>query len=117
MGLEEARVREQVATALEEAIEDGRLSPGAPGFRRSQARVANAALCEPSDGSDGQTRFQLVHAERLERWLARGHTSGSSERRAITERVAAAVTGDLPSIDSEVASDALAPARWLLARA
>ncbi len=30
IGLTEARVREQIATALEETIEDGRLSVGAP---------------------------------------------------------------------------------------
>jgi hypothetical protein len=39
MGLEEARVREQVAIALEEATEDGRLAPGSPGFRRRQAHT------------------------------------------------------------------------------
>jgi hypothetical protein len=38
MGLEEACVREQVATALEEAVEDGRLAPGARGFSPPPAR-------------------------------------------------------------------------------
>jgi hypothetical protein len=33
MGFDEARVREQVATALEHAIEDGHLNPGVRGFR------------------------------------------------------------------------------------
>jgi hypothetical protein len=32
MGFDEARVRDQVATALEQAIEDGRLTPSARGF-------------------------------------------------------------------------------------
>ena len=57
MGFEEARVREQVASALEEAIEDGRLSPGSAGFRRRQAEVADAALREPWDGGDGRSRL------------------------------------------------------------
>jgi len=35
MGFEEARVREQVATALEEAIESGSLAPGASGVREA----------------------------------------------------------------------------------
>ena len=78
MGLDEARVREQVAIALEEAAEDGRLSPGAPGFRRRQARVADAALAEPWEGRDGCSRLQAVHAERFERWVVRGHARGSS---------------------------------------
>jgi hypothetical protein len=50
MGMEEARVREQVATALEEAIEVGDLTPGACGFRRRQAEVVEAALHQPWDG-------------------------------------------------------------------
>lgn len=117
MGCEEACAREHVETALEEAIEDGRLAPGAPGFRRRQAQVANAALREPSDGSDGLTRLQVVHAERLESWLQRGHTRGSAERRAIIEPVAAAVAADPPPIEPAVASAALAPTLWLLDRA
>lgn len=117
MGLEEARVREQVATALEEAIEDGRLSPGARGFRRRQAQVASAALREPWDGGDGRSRLEAVHAERFEGWLQHGHTRGSPERRAIIERVAAEVAADPSPIESALASAALAPTLWLLGRA
>jgi hypothetical protein len=117
MGLEEARVREQVATVLEEAIEDGRLSPDSAGFRRRQAEVARAALHEPWDGGDGFSRLDAVRAERLERWLVRGHTRGSDERRAIIARVADVIAADAPSVDPEAARAALAPALWLLERA
>jgi len=116
MGREEARVREQVATVLEQAIEDGRLVLGATGFRRRQAQVANTALREPSDEGDRLTRLQAVHAERLDGWLVRGSTRGGPERRAIIEPLAAAVVGDPPPIEPEVASGALAPALWLLGR-
>lgn len=113
MGFEEARVREQVATALEEAIEDGRLLPGEPGFRRRQAEVANAALREPWDGGNGNSRLDTVHTERLERWLLRG----SAERRAIVKRVATTIAAEPPSIAPDTARAALAPALWLLERA
>ncbi|MGH2945185.1 MAG: hypothetical protein ACRDPC_02765 [Solirubrobacteraceae bacterium] len=117
MGLEEARVREQVATALERAIEAARLTPGEPGFRRRQAEVAEAALREPWDGDDGRSPLEVVRAERLERWLERGHTRGSGERRAIVDRVAALVAAEPPEIDPDGARAALAPALWLLERA
>lgn len=117
MGLEEARVREQVAVALEQAIEDGRLSPGARGFRRRRAEVVEGALSEPSDGGDGQTRLQAVHAERLGRWRERGHTRGSPERRAIVEGAAPIIAAAAPAIEPELARTALAPALWLLDRA
>jgi hypothetical protein len=64
MGFEEARVREQVATALEEAIESGNLAPGSRGFARRQAEVAKAALREPWDGEDGRSRLRAVHLRR-----------------------------------------------------
>jgi hypothetical protein len=117
MGFEEARVREQVATVLEEAIEDGRLSPGSAGFRRRQAEAARAALHEPWDGGDDFSRLDAVRAERLERWLVRGHTRGSDERRAIIARVADVIAADAPSVEPEAARAALAPALWLLERA
>lgn len=77
MGLQEASVREQVSSALEEAIEDGRLTVGTRGFRRRQARLADAALGEPRPQNDGRTGLQVVRAERLERWLDRGRARRS----------------------------------------
>jgi hypothetical protein len=113
MGLEEARVREQVAIALEE----GRLAPGGPRFRRRQAQVVNAALLEPWDGGDGRSRLDAVHAERLERWIKHRHTRGSAERRAIIAPVLALVAADAIPVDGEAARSTLAPVLWLLERA
>lgn len=117
MGLEEARVREQVATALEVAIEDGRLEPGTPGFQRRQAEVANAVLQEPDDDSSARSRLEAVHAERLGRWVEHGHVRGSAERRAIVEPVVAAISAPPPVLDPDAAQRSVAPALWLLERA
>jgi hypothetical protein len=117
MGLEEARVREQVATALEEAIEAGVLTPGVRGFRRRQAEVAGAALRESWEGDDGRSRLEAVRDERLERWLQRGLGSDRDARRAIVDRVAAIVPGEPPAIDTDAARSALEPTLWLLDQA
>lgn len=117
MGLEEALVREQVASALEQAIEDGRIPPGTPGFRRRQAEVTGAALHEPSDTDTAVSRLQAVRSERIEHWVRRGNTRGSAERGAIIEPVAALVANKPASVDPESAATALAPATWLLEQA
>jgi hypothetical protein len=117
MGFEEARARDEVATALEEAIEDGRLTPGSTDFRRRHAEIANAALLGPWSGGAGFSRFDAIRAERFKRWLDRGHTLGSTERRAILEPVANIVAADPRPVEHEPASAALAPALWLLERA
>jgi hypothetical protein len=117
MGLEEARVREQVATALEQAIEAGELTPGARGFRRRQAEVADAALREPWDGDDGRSRLEAVRGERLERWLQRGPGRDGDARRAIVDRVAAIVSDKPPAMDPGAARSALEPTLWLLEQA
>ena len=114
MGFVEAPAREQVVTALEEAIEAGMLSPGTPGFRRRQAQVANRTLQEPLAGGDGCSRLEAVHAERLEQWLERGHTRGSAERRAILEPIAQLVANPPHALAPDAARGALAPALWLL---
>jgi len=117
MGFEEARARELVATALEEAIEDGRLTLGASAFKRRQAQLVGVALRERADAGDALTVLELVHRERLERWLQRGHTRGSAERRSALEPIAAIVAAAPPCIEPTAARAAVAPARWLLERA
>jgi hypothetical protein len=117
MGVEEARAWDEVATVLEEAIEDGRLTPGSRGFRRRQAEVANAALHAPWNGGADFSRFDAVRAERFKRWLERGHMLGSVERQGIVEQVANVVAADPRPVEREAASAALAPTLWLLERA
>ena len=117
MGCEEERARNEVATALEEAIEDGRLAPDSAGFRRRQREVADAALLGPWSGGAGFSRFDAVRAERFKCWLERGHALGSVERRVILERVAGVVAADPRPVEREAASVAVAPALWLLERA
>jgi hypothetical protein len=114
MGFEEARVREQIATALEEAIECGDLTPGGRGFARRQAEVAKAALREPWDGEDGRSRLRAVEDERLEGWLQRGPGGRADARRAILDGIAAMVSGESPAVDPDAAHSALEPALWLL---
>ncbi len=114
MGLVEACAREQIATALERAVENGLLPPGAPGFRRRQTEVVNRALLEPLHGGDARSRLEAVHAERLEHWLERGNTRGSAERRVIIEPIAPLIATAPPPIDPDAASAALGPALWLL---
>lgn len=106
-----------MATSLEQAIEDGRLSPGTPGFRRRQAEIAEAALHEPSDTDPAASRLQAVRAERIERWVRRGNTRGSAERGPIIAPVAALVATEQASVDFDSASTALAPAMWLMEQA
>jgi len=116
MGPVEAGVREQVSIALEEAIEDGRLTLGAAGFRRRQAQVADAALREPCDWVDVMTRLEAVQAERLERWLDPRSRRGP-ERCVIVGSVAAMIGAGARRIDPESARAAVGPALWLLDRA
>lgn len=117
MGLEEAHARDEAALALEEALEDGRLAPGERGFERHQAELARAALRDSNGAGTEVTRLEAVRAERLERWLARGFTRGSAERRAIVGRVAAAVRSQPAPIGRRGAEEAVAPALWLLGKA
>jgi hypothetical protein len=117
MGFDEARVRDQVATALEQAIEDGRLTPSARGFRRAQAQVANAALMEPCEDDKRRTQLDAVHAERVERWARHGTARGSDERDAILEPVLPLLVSPLEPVSGDAPRAVLDPALWLLERA
>jgi hypothetical protein len=117
MGYDEARVRDRVATALEQAIEDGRLTLGARGFRRAQARVADAALMEPWDDDAQRARLEAVHAERLERWARHGGTRGGGERDAILEPVLPLLATAPAAVCGNSARVALDPVLWLVDRA
>ena len=114
MGFAEACARNQVATALEQAIETRVLSPGARDFGRRQMEIANDALRRPLDGGDGISRIAAIQAERLEHYLTRGSTRGGDERRAILEPIAGMIAAEPPAVDPNAAREAAAPALWLL---
>jgi hypothetical protein len=117
MGFDEARVRDQVATALEQAIEDGRLMPSARGFRRAQAQVANAALMEPCEDDKRRTQLDAVHAERVERWARHGNARGGDGRDALLEPVLPLLVSPLEPVSGDAPRAVLDPALWLLERA
>ena len=102
MGLVEAEAREDVAYALEIALEAGTIAPGTAGFKRRQAEVV-ADVLTPD-------RLESIHAERLEGWR---DDRRSPTRTAIIDRVADTLTR--PPVAADV-SQAVVVARWLLDR-
>lgn len=115
MELEEASIREDVITALERAIEDGRLIPGERLFRRRQVDIVSAALLEPADDRESRSRLEAVHAERIARWVRHGVIGrGSEERSRIIGPIAGLITATAPDIDPDAVRGALAPVLWLL---
>lgn len=69
MGIEEARLRLEVSSALEEAVESGQLIVGSRGWREAQRQVARAFLTTPRIGLGGKTPLQAIREERLNSWL------------------------------------------------
>jgi hypothetical protein len=117
MGFDEARVRDEVATALEQAIEDGRLKPGARGFRVAQAAIVDSALREPRDDEGRRTRLEAVHAERLEHWARHGSARPSPGRDTLVEPVLELLATEPDPISDAAARATLEPVLWLLDRA
>ena len=115
MGVDEASAREHVSIALEAAVEDGRLVPGAAGFGRRQGQIADEALRDRRD-DHGPTILAAVHAERLRRWI--GHEGPHrAARRAILQPIAGLLADEPPRSDEPAAREALAPTLWLLRQA
>ncbi len=117
MGWNEARIREQVATCLEQAIEDGHLRPGTRGFRQARAVLADQALSEPWEGDESKTRLQAIHAERLERWVGAGRARGGDARDAILGPVLPLLETEPSPAEPDAVHHALAPVLWLLGQA
>jgi hypothetical protein len=103
MGLAEAQAREDVAYALEIALEAGTLVPGTAGFKRRQAEIVAVVLTHD--------RLDSIHAERLERWR---DDHRSPTRTAIVDRVADTLAR-VPAVAD--VSQSVVVARWLLNRA
>jgi hypothetical protein len=83
MGLEEAALHLHAAIVLEEAIGSGRLTPGAPSWKKAQARVHKEFLDAHLDRLHGRTPREAIQDERFERWSERG----GSVRRSLLNKV------------------------------
>jgi len=109
MGPGEADLRHRAALALETAMEDGELRPGARDLKRRRATTLEGFLSGPLADLDGHTPIEVIHAERMERWLERG----STERQALLDPVAALLRA-VPDAPLPAVEAALEPLSWLL---
>ena len=108
MGADEAGAYWAAADALEQAIEAGRLRPGAPGWRKTAEQVTVGFLDSPHDEVTGTTWLQWTHAERLQRWA----TSRGATRARLADRLVDQLTNPQPiPANAELH---LAPVQWLL---
>jgi hypothetical protein len=112
MGVQEAGAFWSTAAALELAVAGGELRPGSRGWRAAQQAIARRHLSAARPELDGQTWLEVVLAERVEEWAG----SRGRERRALVEPLLARLQGD-PIAAPVGAAEAMAPLRWLLARA
>lgn len=112
MGLEEARLRDEVALELERAVEAERLEPGRRNFKRRQGELVTAFLRGRRSDLDGRAPVELIAEERLEAWARRG----SAERRTIMAAVVPQLAQPEPAAGPPT-SDVLEPLSWLLGAA
>ena len=112
MGMQEAGAFWSTAAALELAIAGDELRPGSRGWRAAQQGIARRHLAASRPELEGRTWLEAVLAERVEEWVrSRGQT-----RRALVEPLSARLRG-APVAAPTGAAEAVAPLRWLLARA
>jgi hypothetical protein len=79
MGLEEARLRDEVVLELERALEEGQLELGERGFERRQAGFVADWLRRPRADRYGRAPIDLISEERLAHWARQA----SDERQAL----------------------------------
>ena len=112
MGMQEAGGFWSTAAALELAAAGGELRPGARGWRAAQQAIARRHLTAVRLELDGRPWLEVVLGERVEEWAR----SRGQARRALVEPLSARLR-DGPVEVPAGAAEALAPLRWLLARA
>ena len=110
MGLEEARLREEVALELERALEEGQLELGERGFERRQAGFVANWLRSPRTDRDGRAPIDLISEERLAYWTRQG----SDERQALLAAVLPLLRKPEPAEAPPPAIGAPEPLTWLL---
>ena len=109
MTVEESLERDAVAEMLEQALDDGRLVPGAKGWRQRQAELVERYLVTPD--AEQTTPLARIRAARRQAWLER-HTDAGDQ--ALLDAVTPPVGDAAPTVaDAEAAID---PLLWLLAR-
>jgi hypothetical protein len=112
MGMREAGAFWSTAAALELAITGGQLRPGSRGWRLAQQAIACRHLTAARAELDGRTWLEVVLGERVEEWAR----SRGQARRALVEQLLARLRGGPVEVPAG-AAEAVAPLRWLLARA
>jgi hypothetical protein len=112
MGMREAGVFWSTAAALELAITGGQLRPGSRGWRVAQQAIARRHLTAARAELAGRTWLEVVLDERVEEWAR----SRGQARRALVEPLLARLRGGPVEVPAG-AAEAVAPLRWLLARA
>jgi hypothetical protein len=112
MGMQEAGAFWSTAAALELAITGGQLRPGSRGWRAAQQMIARRHLTAARPELDGRTWLEVVLGERVEEWA---HSRGQA-RRTLIEPLIAQLRGGPVEVPTG-AAEAVAPLRWLLARA
>ena len=112
MGMREAGAFWSTAAALEPAITGGQLRPGSRGWRLAQQAIARRHLTAARAELDGRTWLEVVLGERVEEWAR----SRGQARRALVEQLLARLRGGPVEVPAG-AAEAVAPLRWLLARA
>ena len=107
MGMAEFEANCNASLALERAIDEGRLAPGAPGWRKTAAQIVDDALRQALRDRKG-TVLDTILTERAEAWSSGGSASRTRLLRAM-----------LPSLlePLEVPDDSgqsMEPLAWLL---
>ncbi len=108
MSLEESLEHDQVAALLEEAIDDGRLTPGGKGWRQQQAELVEQHLTTPF-GPSAETPLSRIRAARRAFWL---HLHARTGNQPFLEAALDAVQTHPPSPAN--GAEALEPLLWLL---
>lgn len=109
MTVEEALEPDAVAEFLEEAVDSGRLVPGAKDWRQLQAELTERFLITPYES--GVTPLSRIHAARRDAWL---ELTSAGDERSVLEAVLPILDGPAPS--PAEAEAAVEPLCWLLGR-
>jgi hypothetical protein len=112
MGTREAGAFWATAAALELAVACGQLRPGSRGWRSAQQGIARRHLTAARPELEGRTWLEVVLGERVEQWAR----SRGWARRALVEPLSVRLQAGPVEVPTG-AAEAVAPLRWLLARA